>query len=66
MPYTHTQNKHRYILRPSGEVNADRKLTLYLPVSKQDQKNKKIKKNPKRHRFVLLKYRLQPAALLRR
>lgn len=39
--YAHS-NKRRYILRPRGEVNADRKLTLYLPVVyKQDKKRKK-------------------------
>lgn len=37
--YAHS-NKHRYILRPRGEVNADQKLTLYLPVYKQDKKKK--------------------------
>lgn len=38
--YAHS-NKQRYILRPRGEVNADQKLTLYLPVYKQDKKQKK-------------------------
>lgn len=49
--YAHS-NKHRYILRPRGEVNADQKLTLYLPVYKQDQKKKK-KRNPgKKKKFL--------------